>query len=649
LLALSLALVTLGLDWSATSYDFVNYDDDLHVTANAHVQEGLTLGSMRWALLNAVNCNWHPLTVLSHMSDCQLFGLHPWGHHLTSVALHAINAALVFVLLQQLTGAVWPSLLVALLFAVHPLRVESVAWVAERKDVLSGCLGLLALICYTRYAQRAQAKDQQAERQGNSPGSCVVSPAYWLSLLFLALGLMSKATLVTWPFVMLLLDYWPLGRFKPGRVWCLVREKIPFFALAVAASVVTVVVQNQGGAMKAVLSLPLGVRAANALISYCRYLGKLFWPTDLAVFYPHPGHWPLAEVLLAGGLLLVISGLAWAQRRRSAFLLVGWLWFVGMLVPMIGLVPTGGWAMADRHTYLSSLGVLILSVWGACELTKGWRHRALALSAAGAAVSVLCLAVTRQQLGYWRNSVTLFRHALAVTENNYIAQNNLGEALGEKGEIEETINHYQEAIRLKPRYADAYNNLGEALGEMGQVDEAISHYQEAIRLNPRYADAYNNLGIALVKKGRNDEAISQYRQAIRVRPDHVNAHNNLANALVRNGQIDEAIDEYHEAIRLQPADATAHFNLGLTLSTKGRNEDAMRQFVEALSLKPDFPAAHYNLGLALARSGQLGEAIGQFREALRLKPDYADARRRLEAALRLRAQPSKQPGATTHP
>jgi Tfp pilus assembly protein PilF len=564
-----LSAMTLIAYWPAMRHDFVNYDDDYYVTLNVHVQNGLTLESLKWAFFNPVGANWHPLTLLSHMLDCQLFGLKPWGHHLTSVLLHAVNTVLVFLLLRRLmrlrseasspqADATWRCAMVAAVFGLHPLHVESVAWVAERKDVLSTFFFLLTLWAYARYARRVTGDTCQVTRTeaaAAAPDSSRVtrhpSLFYGLALFFFALGLLSKPMLVTLPFVLLLLDYWPLERFKAcsrfigvqgsrhtpsihqsiNPLLRLVWEKIPFFALAAVSSVVTFVVQNHSGAVKMVQTLPLGARSGNALISYCRYLGKLFWPTDLAVFYPYPGHWPLAQVLLAGGLILGISVLFIVKREQYPFLLMGWLWFCGTLVPVIGLVQVGAQAMADRYTYIPSLGVLILAIWGAYELTCRWRYHEMALSVAGSAAIILCLGLTRQQLGYWKDGETLFRHALEVTENNYLAHNDLGTALDRKGQTDEAISQFRAAIRLTPDYAEAHNNLGVALVEKGQTDEAISQFQATIRLKPDDAEAHNNLGNTLVEKGKIDEAINQYQEAIRLKPDCAEARNNLARAL----------------------------------------------------------------------------------------------------------------------
>jgi protein O-mannosyl-transferase len=670
LMAVLLVLGTMALYWPATRGDFFFPDDHVIVDKNAHVQSGLNWQGVKWVFSNPVECNWLPVPVLSHMLVCQVFGLNPWGHHLANVLLHALNAALVFALLQQMTGARWRSLLVAALFAVHPLCVESAAsGVATRENVFSGFFGLLALMAYVRYAQaqslksKVQSLKSEAETEDAESGvqklgipetqhasrftfhvSRLTSHAgtfYLLSLFLYALGLMSKPTLVTWPFVMLLLDYWPLRRlsFSPilqhssTPALRLFLEKVPFFVLATLASVVTLVVQMGAGALAMNESLPLGARVGNALVSYCRYLGKLFWPTDLAVLYPHPGYWPLGKVLLAGGLLLGLSVLVWMGRRRYPYLLMGWLWYCGTLVPASQVVQTGVQAMADRYTYIPSIGVLILIVWGAYELTRRWRYQVLALSGACGASIVLCLPLTRQQIGYWRDSEAVWRHAVEVTENNYLAHWLFGGALLEKGRTSEAIRQLQEAVRLKPDDAGLHNCLGAALGQQGQSEGAIRQFQEAVRLKPDNSEAHNNLGAALDKKGQSDEAIRQYQEALRLKPDYAEAHNNLGDALGRIGQSDEAISQYQAALRLKPEYAHAHYNLGLALDQKGQSDEAIRQFQEALRLEPDHAEAHNTLGLALDRKGQSDEAIRHYQSALRLKPDYADAHNNLGAAL----------------
>ena len=751
-MAMLLVLGIIALYWPATRCGFVNLDDNVNVTDNVHIQKGLTWESIKWAFMNPMATLWQPLTMLSHMAVYQVCGLNPWGHHLANVLLHAFNAGLVFALLRQMTGATWRSLLVAALFAAHPLRVEAVAWVTERRDVLSAFFGLLALIAYVRYAQgrgmrKSETRNPKPEGNPKSeirssnvesmvrssvPGSMLdvgcwmfgvrvpSSIFYLLSLFFLALGLMSKPMLVTWPLVMLLLDYWPLRRMQNaaasdtstlrssnaegGRntpyvsrftfhvsrftfhvsrftLLSLLVEKIPFFALAALASVMTFVVQQHGGAMKGAEKLPLVERTGNALISGCRYLGKLFWPSDLVVFYWHPGQWPIGKVLLAGGLILGLSVLLWVQRRRFPFLLVGWLWFLGTLVPVIGLVQVGQQAMADRYTYIPSLGVLILAVWGAGELMQGkaegrkpkaesrkpkggpaglisgfgFRISALFRASgfglriscvAGCSAIVLSAALTRQQIGHWTDSEALFRHALEVTENNYVAHKFLGDALDKRGQIDGAISQYQQSLRLKPDDALVCNNLGVALDKKGQTEDAIRQYREVIRLEPDRPFPHYNLGNALLKKGQMDKAITQYQEAIRLKPDYADAHNNLGNALNNKGQLDAAIEQYQQAIRLKPNYAIAHNNLGAAFGRKGRTNEAISQYQEATRLNPQDALAHNNLGVALDNMGRTDEAISQFQEAVHLKPDYTDAKDNLARAFELK---SKAGVRTTHP
>jgi tetratricopeptide (TPR) repeat protein len=665
LLAVLLGLVTIALYWPAMRCDFIGFDDPDYVTANLHVQGGLNWAGVKWAFCNTEQAAyWAPMMWLSHMLGCQLFGLNPWGHHLINVLLHAANTVLVFLLFRRMTGAQWRSVMMAALFGWHPLRVESVAWVTERKDVLSAFFGLLSLLFYVGYARRVTGGGWRVTRAKEGATTSDMSRVtryaslfYWLALLFFALGLMSKAMLVTWPFVMLLLDWWPLQRvssFKfsvssPGpmrpstltsdqsragpRLSTLVIEKFPFFGLAAAAGVVTYLVQKHGGALTPMETLPLGMRVGNALISYCRYLGMLFWPADLAVFYPHPGQWPLVKVLLAAGLMTGITVLCIVRRRRHPFMLMGWLWYVGTLVPVIQLVQSGNQMMADRFTYIPSLGMLILVIWGAYELSRRWQHQMMMLSVAGCVVIILCLGLTRQQLGYWKDSETLFEHALEVTKNNYLAHKTLGDALLEKGRTDEAIRQFHEAIRFYPDYADAHYNLGNALDKTGQTDEAIRQYQEAIRLNPDYTEAHNNLGNVLDKNGQTDEAIHQYQDAIRLKADFAEAHNNLGTVLLKKDQIAEAIGQFQETIRLKPDFAEAHNNLGNALNVKSQITEAINQYRNAIHLKPDYQDAHLNLALALQRQGKADEAMAELQKLLQANPSFAKAHNDLATLL----------------
>ncbi len=657
----------------ALSSGFVGYDDPDYVTENDHVRAGLTWEGVQWAFRSAEAANWFPLTRLSQMLDCELFGLAPWGHHLTSILLHALNATLLFVVLRRMTGATWRSFAVALLFGVHPLRVESVAWIAERKDVLSVFFFMLTLWAYARYAevQSPKSRVQNPESRVQSLKSKVQSPEssdtlhaprstldapglplhaprfYALSLLFFALGLMSKPMLVTLPFVLLLLDYWPLGRLRFETARGLVTEKAPFILAAAAASAVTFVVQKRGGSV--ISGLPFPDRVANAAVSYCRYLGKLFWPVDLAAFYPGVDHWPTATVVAACLLLLAVSIAAIALRRGHPYALAGWLWFLGTLVPVIGLIQVGLQSMADRYSYLPSIGIFLVVVWGAHELTRGWRYQGVAATAVAAAAALLCAGLTLRQIGYWKDTASLFRHALLVTKDNYGAHHNLGMALDRQGRVEEAISQYRAAIRAKGDYALAYNNLGVDLARQGHLDQAMNQFLAALRIAPGYADPHNNLGTTLEKQGRFDEAMEQFEEAVRLKPDFADAHYNLGIALGRKGRFEEAAKEFERVLELKPDYAEAHNNLGVMLERTGQLEEATEQYMEAAKLKPDYASAHYNLGVALARQGRLEGAISEFREALRLKPDYAAARSNLAAALALQRTPEAEPGGSKKP
>ena len=608
----------------------------------------------------------------------------------------------------------------AALFALHPLRVESVAWVTERKDVLSAFFGLLTLLLTpaTRNGecrmQNADAERQTRNTQHATRFTFHAFTFYLLSLLFFALGLMSKPMLVTWPFVMLLLDYWPLGRLDlstlqalRSTLFRLVREKIPFFFLSGISCVLTYLTEAKSPEPEGFDAAPALLRLENAFGAYASYLGKNFWPMKLALPYMNPGHWSGLQV--AGSVLLLVGVWLvsfWLGRQRP-YLLVGWCWFWVTLIPVAGLTQGWGSFMADRFTYLPSIGLGILTVWGLCELLQGTAegrgqraedsdsHHAprttppvsrtrvqsqiLLWVASGAAI-VCCLLLTRQQLGHWKDTEALFQHALEVTENNHVAYSYLGIALLDKEQIDEAIRYLQQAVRLKPDYAAphhnlavafskrgqadkaitqlletirlepdhrmAHYNLGLVLSQKGQIDEAIRQYHEAIRLRPNDADIYNDLGLALGQKGQIDKAIRCFQDALRVKPDYVGAHINLGVALSQNGQIAEAICEYQEALRLKPEDASVHYNLGVALARRGQSSEAIRHYQEALRLNPDRADAHNNLGAALQQQGRTDEAIRQYQEALRLKPDYPDARKNLIVALGARGSPAPPPGAT---
>ena len=632
ILGILLFLCVAGIFLRATADDFITYDDPVYVTKNVHVTGGLTWANVRWAFSSTEASNWHPLTWLSHMADCQLFGLHPWGHHLTNVLLHALNAVLLFVVLRRMTGAVWRSLFVAALFGLHPLHVESVAWVSERKDVLSTAFGLLVLWAYARRAELARAR---------RPGAWIL---YGWALLFFALGLMCKPMLVTLPCVLLLLDYWPLNRWDGASTtarWALLVEKIPFFVLSAAASAVTLSAQGRGGTVASIEDYPWPVRLANALIAYCRYLGKCFVPAKLAVFYPSfATQPPLWETLLAGVLLAGITAAAVVLIKRRPYLLVGWLWFVGTLVPVIGLIQIGGQSMADRYSYVPLIGVFIMAAWAAGDAAAAWPHRRSVLSLASGAIIAVLAVLTFRQLGYWKDGISLFRHALAVTENNWVAHANLAATLS-KSSAPGAGAEFQETMRILAAFAETYDRKGAELERMpGHSAEAIKQFRTAVRILPVLAEPHYNLGTALAKiPGRLPEAIEELRTAVRLKPGFAEAHYNLGAVLVDTpGGQAEAAREYETVTRLQPDNFDAHFRLGLLLSgMPGREGRGIAAYQAAIRLKPDSYEAHFNLGLVLAGiSGRKAEALEQFEAALQAKPDLEQAR---EMIARLRAAP----------
>jgi tetratricopeptide (TPR) repeat protein len=528
--------------------DFVNYDDGDYVKGNPHVQGAFSAANLTWAWTTAHAANWHPLTWLSLMLDTQLFGTEAWGYHLTNLLLHLANTLLLFGLLRRLTGATLRSALVAALFAVHPLHVESVAWVSERKDVLSTLFGLLTLWAYARYA----------EAQGLR--------RYLLVVLGLALSLLAKPMLVTLPFVLLLLDYWPLRRWRSAAPagWLLL-EKLPLLVLSAASGTMTVWAQRHGRAFQELADLSLPARLSNALVSYVDYLRQTIWPLDLAPLYLHPGAGlPAWQVAGAALLVLAVTALALWGRRRWPYLLVGWLWYVGTLVPVIGLVQVGVQARADRYTYVPLIGIFLLLSWGLKDLARRWRCQEVLTCAAGLAL-ICFMAITWAQARYWRNSVTLWNHTLEVTEGHYIAHNNLATVLVNQQEMAEAVRHFREAVRLRPDKPELHTSLGRALRESGERAEAARHFREALRLRPDNPKVHNTLALLLLELGEMEEAAQHFQEVLRLKPDNPAAHNNLGIILLNQGKQAEAIRYFREALRLQPDLQEASENLRLAL------------------------------------------------------------------------------------
>ena len=621
LICLALVIFTVAVYWQVTNYEFLNFDDDFYITENYHVQSGLNRESIIWSFTSGtmVSNYWHPLTWLSHILDFQLYGMNAGGHHMTSLLFHITNTLLLFFIFRRMTGDIWQSGCVATLFALHPLHVESVAWVAERKDVLSTFFWLLTMLAYCRYIEKP------------------VLIRYFMVLLFFVLGLMSKPMLVTLPFVLLLMDYWPLGRIQLGQViksgnvkaqktsvFHLVVEKIPFFLLTAAASMTAYITQQKGGALTCMDLALLKIQIANALVSYVSYIGKMIWPSQLAIFYPHPGTLPIWESVGSGLLLISVTVFVVSVWRRFPYLFVGWFWYIGTLVPVIGLVKVGSFAMADRYTYVSLIGLFIIVAWGVSDFFKKWKYQKIFLGVSATIILTALTAYTYLQLMHWQNSITLFENAAKVTKNNYLAHNNLGIALEKKGLIDEAIGYYSEALRIKPDYAKALNNMGAALEKKGLIDEAIGYYSEALRIKPDYAKALNNMGAALLKKGSYDEAVLHFKKALKINPQQTDAVNNLANVLFFKGKPGKAICLYREILKIDSENSDAQYNLAYMLSTQGKLDEAVLHYKEAIKINPEYAKAHYHLGKILINQGKMKQAMFHFAETIRISPDYVE-------------------------
>jgi protein O-mannosyl-transferase len=647
-ISLLLALCTFAVYFPSLGNNFTTYDDPQYVTANGHVRTGLTISNLLWAFTTSHAGNWHPLTWISHMLDVQLYGLQPFGHHLTNVLLHVANVLLLFWTLLAMTRRQWPSAFVAALFAWHPLHVESVAWIAERKDLLSACFFLLSLLSYTRYVHQQR------------------KAFYFISLFCFGLGLLSKPMLVTLPFLLLLLDFWPLQRaqFKDFNAWRkLLLEKIPFFLLSAVTSFITVMAQHQGGTISSLMTLPLSSRIANAFVSYLRYAIKLFWPIDLSVLYVHPGHWAPIFVAISFLFVIGITFLTILPGAKRPYLLVGWLWFLGTLVPVIGLVQVGVQSIADRYTYIPSIGLFILLTWGMTGLAQRWKYKTGILTLSGASALVACLALTVHQQRYWKNGEPLLQHALEVANREFPNPSpdqsnaaltsglasihfNLALALEKNGKLEEAILHYNEASSLKPGYLNAHYNQGVILANQGKTAQSIDQFRAELKLNPTNSAALNNLGTELMQTGDANQALAAFLQASNLDPANPTIHYNAGNAYSSLHRWPEAKSEYEAALKENPNQPQLLDRLAWILATSP--DPSVRNGTEAVRLAQracelthnSNPALLDTLAAAYAEAGQFDEAIATQQKVLNILSETANKSGLEEATKRLQVYQS---------
>jgi tetratricopeptide (TPR) repeat protein len=622
-----LAAITLFAYWPVQNHEFINYDDDFYITGNHRVKAGLTLDGLTWAFGFNQRTYWHPLAWLSHMLDVELFGTRPAGHHLTNLWIHLVNSLLLFWILYRTTGCLYRSAFVAALFAVHPLNVESVAWVAERSNLLSTFFGMLGLLFYVQYVEGPSIR------------------RYLLLLFIFALGLMVKPMLVTLPFVLLLLDFWPLKRVgfndslkhasaapageglleRQGHVIKLVMEKIPLLVLAGVSIWLSILSSQQNDMMVATDTVAMTLRIANALVSYLSYLAKMIWPHNMAIYYPFPKDLPLWQVAGSGVLLLVVTALFLLRSSHRPYLATGWLWYLGTLVPVIGIVQAGVWpSMADRHAYIPMIGIIMIIAWAIPELTSKWRHKTPVLAVLGIFLIAGCVVLVRMQLQYWENSRVLFKHALDVTQENNIAHNNLGSALLWDGETDAALRHFKAALKFAPETPKIHNNIGHALMQQGRVDDAVDRYLESIKLNPSEAETHNSLAVALIEQGRLAESILHLQKALHLEPNYADAYVNLGAAYRRQGHAKRAAKCYVEAIRLRPDLPEAYNNIGLLLLHEGKLNAAASYFRKALDKKSDYAEALDNLEKVRTAQKTFKETLAQIRAKTKRNPEDAD-------------------------
>jgi protein O-mannosyl-transferase len=646
-----LVVATLAAYWPVRQCGFVNFDDPSYVVENRVVGQGLTWAGVVWAFRTGHAGNWHPVTWLSHMADVQLFGLRPGPHHLVNLLFHVANALLLFLLLRRMTDALWRSAFVAALFAVHPLHVESVAWVAERKDVLSTFFGLLAIWAYVGYAMQSEVQSPKSKVQGGgakqqathpthqfSRSTFHVSLFYLLSLVLFALSLMSKPMLVTLPFVLLLLDFWPLNRWQSRGARALVVEKMPLMVLSAVSCVVTYLAQEHTGAVASADAVPLGSRVLNAVVAYCAYIGKAIWPVRLAIFYPYSPTQSFGQAALAAAFLVAVTAAAWHWRSQWPHLMVGWLWFLGTLVPVIGLVQVGYQSLADRYTYVPLVGLFVILAWSVPALSSRRGALSVGLAVGGGLAILVCAGFARAQVARWQDSETLFRHAVAVTSGNFLAHLKLGQALAARGALSEARAEFVTALSITPGYLPAVYDLANLLRTNRSPGEALSLFRQAVQMRPQDAAAHYNLAIALRDQQRPDEAAEHYREALRLDPAFASAHNNLANLLLSEGKVEEALAHALAAVRLNPGSAPAHLNAGNALFLQEKFAEAEAHYAAAARLEPGNAEVQLNLGKALVNQDKLAEAETRLKEAARLEPTNAEPHQILAAIYAVRKQ-----------
>jgi protein O-mannosyl-transferase len=619
-----LALAVWAVFGQTVHFDFINYDDDAVVYENPAVTRGLDVQEIvRVFTRNSGRDSWFPLTDVSHMLDWQLYGPDAGGHHLTNVLLHAAAAIVLFLAFQAMTGAVWRSAFVAAIFAIHPLRVESVAWIAERKDVLSGLFFFLALWAWIRHVLKQPASSQPASVIGNAIAA--IHPRHWSAgyywaLVFFALGILSKSMVVTFPIVLLVLDFWPLRRLRGPSLPQVMLEKWPFFLLSAAGCAVTLLTQKH--VVLAARQFTYPWRLANALMAYVDYLGHMIYPVGLALLYPHPPlHLPVAKLSVSIAVLLGISAGAFVTRKKHPYLLAGWLWYLVVFLPVIDIMQTGDQTGADRYTYLPQIGFLIMVVWGTAALLRSLPFQGIALACAAGTVLVGLSAATYIQTTYWKNSVSVWTRTLSLWPGSYIAQCNFGITLADQGNVAAAIQHFNRALQINPHDARSINNLGKILTGQGKLDAAIQDFHRALNLEPENVRVLNNLGVALAAQDKVNDAVQDLDKVLRLNPEDANAYYNLGNIYASRADYDDASQNYDQALEINPDFAEAHCNLGLAMARQGKLDEAIQQYEQAIRFKPRYLDALNDLGGALAAHGDMDAAAGCYRQALDLKPD----------------------------